>query len=253
MSEYVLEAKNLTRIYNKDTENAVEALHTTDINIEKGDFVAIMGPSGAGKTTLLMILSLLDKPTTGKIKLDGRPTYDYSDRELATYRNESLGFISMDLKLWSNLTMEENIALPMTIGKKKKSDIKKRVAEVAKFCNIEKTLKKRPDKCSGGQRQRAIICRGLVSNPEFIVADEPTGNLDSQNSHEVLELFRRLNEQGTGVLLVTHDCQVASYSTKTIYIEDGRIARVVERKDRSQQEYYDELVELTSDNINELF
>ncbi|MDO4467934.1 MAG: ABC transporter ATP-binding protein [Bacillota bacterium] len=253
MSEYILEAKNLSRIYNKNTENAVEALHKTDVNIEKGDFVAIMGPSGAGKTTLLMILSLLDAPTTGFIKLDGRPTYDYSERELAHFRNKSMGFISMDLKLWPNLTMEENIGLPMSIANKKKNEIRKKVKEVATLCGIESILKKKPDKCSGGQRQRAMICRGLVSEPAFIVADEPTGNLDSKNSHEVLELFRSLNLQGTGVLLVTHDCQVASYSTKTLYIEDGKISKVVERKERSQQEYYEELVELTSDNINELF
>ncbi|MBQ0065368.1 MAG: ABC transporter ATP-binding protein [Firmicutes bacterium] len=253
MAEYVLEASNLSRIYNKDTENAFEALHPTEVQIEKGDFVAIMGPSGAGKTTLVMILSLLDKPTTGRIKLDGRPTYDYSEKELANYRNESLGFISMDLILWPNLTIEENIALPMTIAKKNKAEIKARVLEVAKLCGIEQILKKKPDKCSGGQRQRAIVCRGIVSNPKFIVADEPTGNLDSKNSHEVLGLFQQLNQQGTGVLLVTHDCQVASYSTKTIYIEDGKISKVLERKDRSQQEYYEELVELTSDNIEELF
>lgn len=249
----LLKAEHIIRVYGQDTPNEVEALHPTDVTIYEGEFVAIMGPSGAGKSTLLTILATLDFATRGGMYLDGENAAGMDNRELATFRSKNLGYISQDLTLIDSLTMEENIAIPLYVQGKSTSEIKAKVEEVAKLCHIEKLLKKLPGECSGGQVQRATVCRGLVNDPKIIVADEPTGNLDSKNAHEVLMIFRELNERGTGVIVVTHDCQIASYSTKTLYVLDGTIKEIVEKGDMSQEEYYQKLVELTSEDIDEIF
>lgn len=249
----LLRAQNITRVYGKGTPNEMEALHPTNVTIYEGEFVAIMGPSGAGKSTLLTILSTLDFATKGGMYLDGENAAGMEDKYLSKFRNENLGYISQDLTLIDTLTMEENIGIPLYVSGKGQSYIKQKVEEVAKLCHIEKLLKKLPGECSGGQVQRATVCRGLVNDPKLIIADEPTGNLDSKNAHEVLMIFKELNKKGTGVVVVTHDCQIASYSNKTLYVLDGNIKEIVEKGDMSQEEYYQKLVELTSEDIDEIF
>ncbi|MBQ0064524.1 MAG: ABC transporter ATP-binding protein [Firmicutes bacterium] len=249
----LLRAQNITRVYGKGTPNEMEALHPTNVTIYEGEFVAIMGPSGAGKSTLLTILSTLDFATKGGMYLDGENAAGMEDKYLSKFRNENLGYISQDLTLIDTLTMEENIGIPLYVSGKSQSYIKQKVEEVAKLCHIEKLLKKLPGECSGGQVQRATVCRGLVNDPKLIIADEPTGNLDSKNAHEVLMIFKELNKKGTGVVVVTHDCQIASYSNKTLYVLDGNIKEIVEKGDMSQEEYYQKLVELTSEDIDEIF
>lgn len=249
----ILYANKVTRLYGKGTVNETEALHKTSVSIYEGEFVAIMGPSGAGKSTLLTILSTLDDATTGIVYVNGMNARIMDESEQARFRNTWLGYVSQDLNLIDYLTVGENIGLPLYIRGLSEKIIKEKVEEVAKLCHIENILHKLPGECSGGQVQRATVCRGLVSDPKLIIADEPTGNLDSKNSHEVLTIFKRLNEQGIGVVMVTHDCQIASYSTRTIYINDGEIKKEIERNDLSQQEYYEKLVELTSEDIDEIF
>ncbi|MDO4465810.1 MAG: ABC transporter ATP-binding protein [Bacillota bacterium] len=248
-----IRAKNITRIYGEGTPNEIEALHPTNLTISEGEFVAIMGPSGAGKSTLLTILSTLDFATRGGMYLEGENAAGMDNKELSKFRSNFLGYISQDLTLIDSLTMRENIAIPLYIQGKSASEINSKVEEVARLCHIEKLLDKLPSECSGGQVQRATVCRGLVNDPKLIVADEPTGNLDSKNAHEVLMIFRELNKKGTGVVVVTHDCQIASYSTKTLYVLDGMIKETVERNEMSQEEYYEKLVQLTSEDIDEIF
>lgn len=247
----ILKAENITRLYGKGTHNEMEALHPTNLTIYEGEFVSIMGPSGAGKSTLLTILSTLDLASKGKMFVNGINTKLIEDSTLAKFRNTSLGYISQDLTLVDYLTIGENIGVPLYVHGTSEKKIKEKVKEVAKICHIENILHKLPSECSGGQVQRATVCRGLVNDPRLIIADEPTGNLDSKNSHEVLSTFKRLNELGIGVVMVTHDCQIASYSSRTIYINDGEIKQILQRGDMSQQEYYQELVKLTSEDINE--
>lgn len=248
----ILSVKNITRTYSKGTDNESEALHPTSLSINENEFIAIMGPSGAGKSTLLTILSTLDNATSGRVFVQGVDRRLIEDWDLAKFRNTSLGYISQDLTLVDYLTIEENIGIPLYVNGISEKKIKEKVKEVAKICHIENILHKMPNECSGGQIQRATVCRGLVNDPKLIIADEPTGNLDSKNSHEVLFTFQKLNEQGIGVVMVTHDCQIASYSSKTIYVNDGEIKDVLIRGNLSQSEYYEKLVKLTSEDINEI-
>lgn len=253
MSKELIIAKNITKVYGNDTNHPVEALHQTSLTVENGEFIAIMGPSGAGKSTLLSILGTIDLPTAGKLFIDGQEIRVYTDSQIAHFRNHNLGFIFQDFHLLEPLTIAENIATPLIVMKKDKKYIDQKVLEVAKLCHIEEILHKHPSECSGGQRQRAAVCRGFVNDPQLIVADEPTGNLDSMNSHEVLSVFQQLNKKGTSIVMVTHSCQIASYSSKTLYVLDGNVLKVIERGELSQDDYYQKLVELSMEDTEELF
>lgn len=249
----LIKANNITKVYGIDTNHPLEALHETSIMIEEGEFVAIMGPSGAGKSTLLSLLGTIDIPTTGKLFIANQEIRVYTDSQISHFRNKNLGFIFQDFNLLEPLTIAENISAPLIVMKKNKKYIDQKVLEVAKLCHIEEILHKHPSECSGGQRQRAAVCRGFVNDPKLIVADEPTGNLDSMNSHEILRVFQQLNERGTTIVMVTHSCQIASYSSKTLYVLDGQIRKTVERRNLSQDEYYQKLVELSSEDTEEFF
>lgn len=177
-----------------------------------------------------------------------------SEGEIGKFRYENLGFIFQEFNLLDSLTIFENIAVPLTLAGKSKVEIKAAVAKIAKRLDVEQILNKYPSECSGGQRQRAAICRALVTNPKIIVADEPTGNLDSKNSHELLSLFRDLNiNDGVSILMVTHDSKIASYSSKLLYIKDGVIDETIERKDMSQKEYFYKIVDINSTESQALF
>lgn len=230
-----------------DTRPRTVALDDVSLQVSEGDFVCIMGPSGSGKTTLLNVLSTIDKPTKGKIFIQGENVRKMGEIAIGDFRNKYLGFIFQKFNLLDNLTIFENIAMPLSIAHEKTEVIKERVEEIAKKVGIEGLLDKYPTQCSGGQCQRCAVARSLVANPKLIVADEPTGNLDSKNSHEILKLLKKLNEEeGVTILLVTHDSMIASYAKQLLFLEDGKIASVVERGEDSQKGFYHRIMEITS-------
>ena len=243
----ILVADKITKIYGIGTKTLYEALHEVSLTMYEGEFVCIMGPSGAGKSTFINNLSTIDIPTKGKVFINGKEVRVMSEGEIGKFRYENLGFIFQEFNLLDSLTIFENIAVPLTLANVDKKEITKRVEEVAKKLDVAQTLDKYPNECSGGQRQRVAIARALVTNPKLIVADEPTGNLDSQNSHELLSIFRRLNkEQGVTILMVTHDATIASYSTKMLRIKDGEIEVELAADGMNQKEYFYKIVEANS-------
>lgn len=250
----ILIAKNVTKIYGVGTKNPYTALKDVSLEMEEGEFICVMGPSGAGKSTFINNLSTIDLPTKGFVYINGREVRQMSEREIGRFRYENLGFIFQEFNLLDSLTIFENIAVPLTLAGKKKKDIQESVNQIAKKLGVEMILNKYPSECSGGQRQRAAICRALVTKPKLIVADEPTGNLDSKNSHELLSLFRDLNvNSGVSILMVTHDPKIASYSSKLLYIKDGVIDETIERQNMSQKEYFYKIIDINSTESQALF
>lgn len=250
----ILIANNVTKIYGVGTKNPYTALKDVSLEMEEGEFICVMGPSGAGKSTFINNLSAIDLPTKGFVYINGKEVRQMSEREIGRFRYENLGFIFQEFNLLDSLTIFENIAVPLTLAGKKKKDIQESVNQIAKKLGVEMILNKYPSECSGGQRQRAAICRALVTKPKLIVADEPTGNLDSKNSHELLSLFRDLNvNSGVSILMVTHDPKIASYSSKLLYIKDGVIDETIERQNMSQKEYFYKIVDINSTESQALF
>lgn len=246
----IVEAKNVSKIYGVNSPFQVVALDHIDLTIHSGDYICVMGPSGAGKSTLLNVLSSIDLPTSGLVTINGSKIQGMSESQLCDFRYHHLGFIFQDFNLIDALTIEENIAVPLTMARIKKNEIYRRVKEVAKSVNIDDLLKKYPTECSGGQRQRASIARALITNPSLIVADEATGNLDTQNSQEIMMIFEELNKKGATILMVTHDSLIASYAKKVLYISDGKIIQSLDRLDKDQQTFFHEIVDMNSKKRN---
>ena len=254
MSKEILVAEHVTKIYGIETKNPVTALSDVSLTMYEGDFICVMGPSGSGKSTFINNLSTIDVPTKGKVFINGKEVRTMGENEVGRFRYENLGFIFQEFNLLDSLTIFENIAVPLSLSNISSDEIKKRILTVAKRLNVEFLLEKYPYECSGGQRQRAAIARALVTKPKLIVADEPTGNLDSAHSHELLELFKSLNDNdGVSILMVTHDSMIASYSQKLLYIKDGKIAETIERGDLSQKEYFYKIVDVNSVESQKLF
>lgn len=245
----ILKAEKVTKIYNENTDVACIALKNVSISINEGDFITIMGPSGAGKTTLVHNLSSIDRPTRGAVSLFDENIVLLSERDIARYRNEFFGFIFQELNLIRSLTIYENVALPILINKKKKAEVKTKVMAILEKLKIADCADKYPDQCSGGQQQRAAIARALIKDPKLIVADEPTGNLDSKNSKELLETLEQMNKElNVSMLVVTHDPSIASYGKRFLYIKDGKIDVELLRGDMSQADFFKKIVEI---NTNE--
>ncbi len=254
MSKEILVADAVTKIYGLDTKNAVVALKDISLKMYEGDFICVMGPSGSGKSTFINNLSTIDVPTKGKVFINGTEVRAMGENEVGRFRYQNLGFIFQEFNLLDSLTIFENIAVPLTLANIPLLEIKERVKIIADKLDVCELLDKYPNECSGGQRQRAAIARALVTNPKLIVADEPTGNLDSKNSHDLLELFKKLNdEEGVSILMVTHDSMIASYSKKLLYIKDGQIDETIERKDMSQKDYFYKIVDANSVESQKLF
>lgn len=250
----ILKAVDVTKIYGVETKHPFTALTNVSLQMNEGDFICIMGPSGSGKSTFINNLSTIDIPTKGKVYINKEEVRTMSESQIGKFRYQNLGFIFQEFNLLDSLTMFENIAVPLTLAGIKKEEIQTRVTAIAKKLNVVEMLDKYPTDCSGGQRQRVAICRALVTNPKIIVADEPTGNLDSKNSHELLSLFKVLNEEeGVSILMVTHDPMIASYSSKVLYIKDGVIDETIERKELSQKEYFYQIVDINSTESQALF
>lgn len=247
MSKTILKAKNLTKVYNLNLDNEFEALHDINFQVMDGDFICVMGPSGSGKSTFINNISTIDMPTKGLVYINDIEVHTMSANEIGKFRYQNLGFVFQEFNLLDSHTLYENIAMPLALAKVKKQDIHKRVIDIAKKMDIEQLLNKHPQECSGGQRQRAAICRALITNPKIIVADEPTGNLDSHNSHELLSIFSHLNhQQGVTIIMVTHDPLIASYSSRLIYIKDGIIEKTIEREQMTQDEYFEKIMALNA-------
>ena len=239
MGKEILSAKDVTKIYGVGTKHPVTALEDVSLTMYEGDFICVMGPSGSGKSTFINNLSTIDVPTKGRVYINGKEVRSMSEGEVGKFRYENLGFIFQEFNLLDSLTIFENIAVPLTLMNVSLQEIKERVQSTAEKLGVMELLDKYPNECSGGQRQRAAIARALVTNPKLIVADEPTGNLDSKNSHDLLEFFKKLNdEEGVSILMVTHDSMIASYSSKLLYIKDGHIEETIERGSMSQKEYF---------------
>lgn len=254
MSEPILKAEHIKKIYNRGLDNETEALKDISLEIYPGDFVAIMGPSGSGKSTLINILSTLDRATKGQLFINGEQVSKLSAYELATFRNKNLGYIFQNSILINNMDVYHNIATPLVLAKRPRKEIQERVMKMAVELGIEQLMSHQINQCSGGQIQRVAIARALITNPRLLVADEPTGALDSKRSHELMQILTELNNNGTTIILVTHDNMIASYAKKLMYIHDGLIHAELECKDMSQYDFFNKIVELNAgDYISQFF
>ncbi|TWM20819.1 ABC transporter ATP-binding protein [Bacillus licheniformis] len=229
----MLQVKQASKIY--EGKIAYRALTDINLTIDKGEFVGIMGPSGSGKTTLLNMIATIDEPTTGEILISGQNPYVLKKEKLAKFRRRELGFVFQDFNLLPTLTVEENIVLPLTLDGEKVKEMKRRANELAEKLGITQIMKKRTYEISGGQAQRAAVARAMIHSPKLLLADEPTGNLDSKSSKDVMEMLESINrnEKAT-MMLVTHDPQAASYCNRVVFIKDGKLYSEINRGDNRQ-------------------
>ena len=239
----ILKIKNITKDYGiKGFKTRV--LKDISLNVNKGDFIAIMGPSGAGKTTLLNIMSTLDKQTSGEVILDNIDVSKVKNKELSKLRREKIGFIFQDYNLLDNMTLMNNIALPLALGKKKSKEIEDRVINIAKKFGLENHLDKYPYQLSGGQKQRGAAARSLITNPAVIFADEPTGALDSKSAYELLDSLEKVNKENNAtIIMITHDPLTASYANEVYMINDGNIRCKLNKGD-SRKEFYSKIMDM---------
>ncbi len=243
----LLEAKNIKKIYKTRFGGAsVEALKNVSFTVEKGEYVAIMGESGSGKTTLLNILAALDKTTEGTVILDGMDLTKVKDKDIAAFRRDNLGYVFQDFNLLDTFSLEDNIYLPLVLAGKKYPDMKERLDKIAGTLGISEILKKYPYEVSGGQKQRAAVARALITEPRIILADEPTGALDSKSSDELLSLFKKVNQMGQTILMVTHSTKAASNASRVLFIKDGVIFHQIYKGDITDQQMYQKI----SDTLN---
>ncbi|EEI83820.1 ABC transporter ATP-binding protein [Anaerococcus tetradius] len=237
----ILELKNIKRIY-KTKNITTEALKDINLEVNKGEFISIMGESGAGKTTLLNIIASLDRPTSGNIYLNGEDLTKLKDNELASFRRKKLGFVFQDFNLLDQFSNKDNIYLPLVLSDEKEDLMIKRLDDLKERLGIEKILDKYPYQISGGQKQRIAIARALITKPELLLADEPTGALDSSSSNMILDLFTRVNDLGQTVLMVTHSLNAASFAKRVLFIKDGVVFHeLYKAEDESRQVFMERI------------
>ncbi|KOR89495.1 ABC transporter ATP-binding protein [Paenibacillus solani] len=240
----ILQAKNVNKTFGTKG-NLYTALQNINLSIEEGEYVGIMGPSGAGKSTLLNIFSTIDTPTSGEITIDGQNIVAMNEEKLSDFRRNKLGFIFQDYNLLDTLTVKENILLPLALSKVPAAEIEKRVEEIADTFGIRQILDKYPYHISGGQKQRAAASRAIVSNPSLILADEPTGALDSKSATGLLESLSKLNLHNRAtILMVTHDAYAASYCKRVIFINDGRLFKELHKEGMTRQAFFGQIIEV---------
>ena len=240
----LLEVKGLKKVYKtRFGGQSVEALKNVNFTVEKGEYVAIMGESGSGKTTLLNILAALDQATSGTVLLDGKDFSKIKENEVASFRRDNLGFVFQEFNLLDTFTLEDNIYLPLVLAGKGYQEMKAILMPIAVSLGIESLLKKYPYEVSGGQKQRAAVARALITQPRIILADEPTGALDSKSSDELLSLFADVNRMGQTVLMVTHSARAASRSSRVLFIRDGEVFHQLYRGEESDELFYQKIVD----------
>ena len=233
----LLEVTNIKKIYStRFGGNKVQALSNVTFSIEKGEFVAIMGESGSGKTTLLNILASLDRPTSGEVLLEGKNIVHLTEKEISAFRRKNLGFVFQDFNLLDTFSLKDNIMLPLVLSGKTYSEMAPKMMELSRRLSIEELLEKYPYEVSGGQKQRAAIARALITEPKIILADEPTGALDSRAAAGVMDLFESINREGQTILLVTHSIQAASHASRVLFIKDGEVYHQIYRGMSGQRE-----------------
>ena len=238
----MLEVDSVKKIYaTRFGGNQVQALSNVSFTVEEGEYVAIMGESGSGKTTLLNILAALDKPTSGSVRLDGKDLSKIKESAVAVFRREHLGFVFQEFNLLDTFSLEDNIYLPLVLSGKKPSEMKKRITPIAEQLGISDILKKYPYEVSGGQKQRAAVARALITHPRIILADEPTGALDSKSTDELLKLFGQINRNGQTILMVTHSVKAASHAGRVLFIKDGEVYHQIYRGSSTENELYQKI------------
>ena len=235
----ILEVKNLKKVYTTRLGgNQVEALKNLSFSVEEGEYVAIMGESGSGKTTLLNILAALDKPTGGQVILNGKNIVDIREKEISAFRRENLGFVFQDFNLLDNFSLKDNIVLPLVLSGVDYKEMERRITPIAAQLGILDILGKYPYEVSGGQKQRAAVARALIIKPELVLADEPTGALDSKATEDLLTLFNKINERGQTILMVTHSTKAASHARRVLFIKDGEVFHQIYRGNLTSEELY---------------
>ena len=240
----ILEVKSLKKIYTTRLGgNQVQALSEVSFSVEKGEYVAIMGESGSGKTTLLNILAALDKPTEGEVILGGRPLSGIKEKDIAAFRRDNLGFVFQDFNLLDTFTLQDNIFLPLVLAGKSSEEMNRYLRPIAAKLGISELMKKYPYEVSGGQKQRAAVARALINSPELLLADEPTGALDSKATDELLQLFSDINYDGQTILMVTHSVKAASHAGRGLFIKDGRVFHQIYRGNSSNEELYQKIAD----------
>ena len=235
----ILEVHDLKKVYtSRFGTQQVEALKRVNFAVEQGEYVAIMGESGSGKTTLLNLLAALDKPTSGTVLLDGVDTASIPEKDVAAFRRDHLGFVFQEFNLLDTFTLEDNIYLPLVLAGKSYKEMGERLTPLAEWLGIDGLLKKYPYEVSGGQKQRAAVARALITEPKLLLADEPTGALDSRSTDELLSLFAQVNRGGQTIVMVTHSVKAASHATRVLFIRDGEVYHQLYRgRDTDEQLY----------------
>lgn len=237
----IVEVKNVEKSFGLYRDNRIDVLKGISLNIHEGEFVCIMGASGSGKTTLLNVLSTIDQPTKGSCKIYGKNTGKMSHYELADFRYQHLGFVFQNFYLLKPLTVKENIGASLYVKNISVSERDKKIEAIAKTLNIQDILDKQVGYCSRGQQQRVALARAMVTQPSILIADEPTGNLDHQNSTQLLEKLSEFHQQGMTIILVTHDIHVASYAHRVLYLQDGMIQKEFLRENQNRQAFSQQL------------
>lgn len=238
----ILSVNNLSKTYvSRFGSNKVEALKNVSFQVEEGEYVAIMGESGSGKTTLLNILATLDKPSGGRVLLHGKDLSQIKEKDLASFRRDNLGFVFQDFNLLDTFTLEDNIYLPLVLANQKYQDMHQKLMPLAQKLGIDSLLKKYPYEVSGGQKQRCAVARALITNPKLILADEPTGALDSSSSDELLALFSNINAKGQTILMVTHSIKAASNASRVLFIKDGELFHQLYKGSDSNEVFYQKI------------
>jgi len=235
----LLQVKNLRKVYTtRFGGQKVEALKNIAFDVEQGEYVAIMGESGSGKTTLLNVLAALDEPTSGEVLLNGQDITAIGEKKIAAFRRTNLGFVFQDFNLLDTFSIRDNIYLPLVLSKKKPAEMKQRLAPIAKSLSISGILDKYPYEVSGGQKQRVAVARALITSPQLILADEPTGALDSKAADDLLHLLSEINQSGQTIIMVTHSVKAASHAGRVLFIKDGIIFHQLYRGHKSNEEMY---------------
>lgn len=238
----ILEAKCLQKIYTtRFGGNQVKALSNVSFSVEQGEYVAIMGESGSGKTTLLNILAALDKPTSGEVLLEDRSLSTVKEKEISAFRRDNLGFVFQDFNLLDTFTLKDNIFLPLVLAGKGYKEMNSRLQPISKKLGISDLLAKYPYEVSGGQKQRVAVARALITNPKLVLADEPTGALDSKSTEDLLRIFNEVNQDGQTILMVTHSVKAASHAGRVLFIKDGEVFHQIYRGNSSGEQLYQKI------------